>query len=146
MFRGVGFGLVVVAIGGLAATVVPASRRGEGLALLGVSSNLPAVVGLPLGVVLVDEIGFSGVFAVGAITALAGATIALAAPSLRIEQAWSTPLGPVLRLSQLRRSAVVFLGMAAGSTCSARSCPPRRPASTPTPLLPRCCSSPGLPL
>jgi predicted MFS family arabinose efflux permease len=114
--RGVGFGLLVVAIGGLAATVVPASRRGEGLALLGVSSNLPAVGGLPLGVVLVDEIGFSGVFAVGAITALAGATIALAAPSLRIEQAWSTPLGPVLRLSQLRRSAVVFLGMAAGSS------------------------------
>ena len=33
--RGVGFGLVVVAIGGLAASVVPASRRGEGLAMLG---------------------------------------------------------------------------------------------------------------
>lgn len=115
--RGVGFGLVVVAAGGLAATVVPASRRGEGLALLGVSSNLPAVVGLPLGVVLIDGIGFSGVFAVGAVTALAGAMIALAAPSsLRVEQAWSTPLGPVLRLSQLRRSAVVFLGMAAGSS------------------------------
>jgi len=104
--RGVGFGFVVVAIGGLAATVVPASRRGEGLALLGVSSNLPAVVGLPLGVVLIDGIGFSGVFAVGAVTALAGAMIALAAPSLRVEQAWSTPLGPVLRLSQLRRSAL----------------------------------------
>jgi predicted MFS family arabinose efflux permease len=114
--RGVGFGLVVVAIGGLAATVVPASRRGEGLALLGVSSNLPAVVGLPLGVVLIDGIGFSSVFAVGAVTALAGAMIAPAAPSLRVEQAWSTPLGPVLRLSQLRRSAVVFLGMAAGSS------------------------------
>ena len=114
--RGVGFGLVVVAVGGLAATVVPASRRGEGLALLGVSSNLPAVVGLPLGVVLIDGIGFSGVFVVGAVTALAGAMIALAAPSLRVEQAWSTPLGPVLRLSQLRRSAVVFLGMAAGSS------------------------------
>jgi predicted MFS family arabinose efflux permease len=114
--RGVGFGLVVVAIGGLAASVVPASRRGEGLALLGVSSNLPAVVGLPLGVVLIDEIGFSGVFAVGAITALAGAMIALAAPSLRVEQAGSTPLGPVLRLPQLRRSVVVFLGMAAGSS------------------------------
>jgi predicted MFS family arabinose efflux permease len=56
------------------------------------------------------------VFAVGAVTALAGAMIALAAPSLRVEQAWSTPLGPVLRLSQLRRSAVVFLGMAAGSS------------------------------
>ena len=86
------------------------------MALLGVSSNLPAVVGLPLGVVLIDGIGFSGVFAVGAITALAGAMIALAAPSLRVEQAWSAPLGPVLRLSQLRRSAVVFLGMAAGSS------------------------------
>ena len=86
------------------------------MALLGVSSNLPAVVGLPLGVVLIDEIGFSGVFAVGAITALAGAMIALAAPSLRVGQAGSTPLGPVLRLSQLRRSAVVFLGMAAGSS------------------------------
>jgi predicted MFS family arabinose efflux permease len=114
--RGVGFGLVVVAIGGLAATVVPASRRGEGLALLGVSSNLPAVVGLPLGVVLMNGIGFTGVFAVGAVAALAGAMIALAAPSLRIEQAWSTPLGPVLRLPQLRQSVVVFLGMAAGSS------------------------------
>ena len=39
-----------------------------------------------------------------------------AAPSLRVEQAWSTPLGPVLRLSQLRRSAVVFLVIAAGSS------------------------------
>jgi hypothetical protein len=42
--------------------------------------------------------------------------IALAAPSLRVGQAWSTPLGPVLRLPQLRRSVVVFLGMAAGSS------------------------------
>jgi predicted MFS family arabinose efflux permease len=114
--RGAGFGLLVVAVGGLAATVVPADRRGEALALLGVTSNLPAVIGLPLGVVLVDRSGFSGVFAAGGATALVAVAAALAVPALRPDapsrrQFWRTARSP-----QLRRPALVFTSLAAASS------------------------------
>lgn len=123
LVRGAGFGVLVVAVGGLAATVVPAARRGEGLALLGVTSNLPAVVGLPLGVLLVDRIGHSGVFAAGAGIAVLGAVVALAVPSPRVEAEPSRPLGPMLRSAQLRRPALVFGGLAAASSLFAAFLP-----------------------
>ncbi|HZN97333.1 MAG TPA: MFS transporter, partial [Gemmatimonadales bacterium] len=47
--RGIGFAIVVVTVGAIAATAIPVQRRGEGLGVLGVVAMLPAVVALPLG-------------------------------------------------------------------------------------------------
>jgi predicted MFS family arabinose efflux permease len=48
--RGVGFGLCGVSTGALAATLLPAERRGEGLGLLGLVSGVPVVLALPAGI------------------------------------------------------------------------------------------------
>lgn len=50
--RGFGFGLGTVVLGALAALLVPADRRGEGLGLFDVIDTLPGVVALPAGVVV----------------------------------------------------------------------------------------------
>src|SRR5512133_3019995 len=68
--RGAGFAVVVVAVGALAATVLPADRRGEGLGMLGVVAMMPAVVTLPAGVWLVKVAGYPAVFIAAAAAAL----------------------------------------------------------------------------
>jgi len=70
VLRGVGFAIVVVGVGTIAANALPEERRGEGLGMLGVVSTLPAVIALPLGLWLVDVCGYAFVFAVAAATAL----------------------------------------------------------------------------
>lgn len=69
--RGLGFAVTVVAGGAVTASLIPAERRGEGLALVGVVSGVPALVALPLGVWLAGHLGYGPVFAAGAIAALA---------------------------------------------------------------------------
>src|SRR6185437_7259174 len=70
--RGLGFAVTVVAGGAITASLIPAERRGEGLALVGVVSGVPALVALPLGVWLAGHLGYGPVFAAGAIAALPG--------------------------------------------------------------------------
>ena len=50
LVRGVGFGLCGVATGALTAKLLPPSRRGEGLGLLGLVAGVPAIVALPAGI------------------------------------------------------------------------------------------------
>jgi predicted MFS family arabinose efflux permease len=69
--RGVGFAITCVSGGALSVSLIPPERRGEGLALIGVVSGVPAVVALPLGVWLSGHIGFRAVFVLGAAAALA---------------------------------------------------------------------------
>jgi MFS family permease len=69
--RGLGFGIMVVAGGSLTAALIPAERRGEGLALSGLVSGVPALTALPLGVWLVGRIGYPLVFTAAAVAALA---------------------------------------------------------------------------
>jgi len=71
VFRGLGFGITVVAGGSLTAALIPAERRGEGLALSGLVSGVPALTALPLGVWLAGRIGYPLVFIVAAVAALA---------------------------------------------------------------------------
>ena len=70
--RGVGFGLTVVVAGALVVSLVPADRRGEGLASYGVAACIPGVVALPLGVWLADAVGYPAVFAAAAAAAVLG--------------------------------------------------------------------------
>jgi MFS family permease len=69
--RGIGFGITVVVGAALAALLAPSGRRGESLGLYGVVSTIPAVVGLPLGVWLVGQVGNAAVFALGGLSSVA---------------------------------------------------------------------------
>ncbi|MFL6099336.1 MAG: MFS transporter [Actinomycetales bacterium] len=60
--RGAGFAISVVAGGAVTATLIPASRRGEGLALVGLVGGVPGLIALPAGVWAAQRWGFSAVF------------------------------------------------------------------------------------
>jgi predicted MFS family arabinose efflux permease len=70
--RGAGFAVLCVAGGALTVSLIPAHRRGEGLALVGLVSGVPSVAALPLGVWLAGHLGYRPVFAAGGLAALAG--------------------------------------------------------------------------
>jgi len=79
--RGVGFGITCVSGGALTASIIPAERRGEGLALLGVVVGVPSMVALPAGLWLAAHIGYGPVFAAGAAAALAALAAVPGLPS-----------------------------------------------------------------
>ncbi|MFI0719272.1 MFS transporter [Streptomyces sp. NPDC021224] len=108
LLRGLGFAFTVVAGGALTASLVPAERRGEGLALVGLVSGVPGLVALPLGVWLAAHAGYPVVFTAAAVSALAAVLSVPALPD-RIRTA-GRPVGLAegLRAPGLRRPAVVF--------------------------------------
>jgi len=73
--RGAGFAVVTVAGGALTASLIPPQRRGEGLALTGVVSGVPALACLPLGVWVSARWGFAPVFVATAAAALLALTV-----------------------------------------------------------------------
>jgi MFS family permease len=108
LVRGAGLGIAVVAGTALAAELVPAERRGEGLGLYGVSVGLPSVVCLPLGVWLSLHVGYRQVFVLGAALAL---VVLAAVPGLPAEPARIGHQGGVLgglRLKGVAGLAVIF--------------------------------------
>lgn len=60
--RGAGFAISAVTTSALTALLVPAERRGEGLALAGVVCGLPNLLALPAGVWMAAHWGFTPVF------------------------------------------------------------------------------------
>jgi predicted MFS family arabinose efflux permease len=70
--RGAGFAVLCVAGGALTVSLIPARRRGQGLALVGLVSGVPSVAALPLGVWLAGHLGYRPVFVAGGLAALAG--------------------------------------------------------------------------
>ncbi|MGW0766076.1 MFS transporter [Streptomyces sp. NPDC002676] len=108
LLRGLGFAFNVVAGGALTASLIPAERRGEGLALVGVVGGVPSLVALPLGVWLAAHAGYGAVFTAAAVAALAALLVVPAMPD-RIS-ASGRPVGVTegLRTAGLRRPAVVF--------------------------------------
>lgn len=68
--RGIGFAIICVSGGALTASLIPAQRRGEGLALVGLVSGIPSVAGLSAGVWFAGHYGFRPVFAAAALAAL----------------------------------------------------------------------------
>ncbi|WP_307787202.1 MFS transporter [Streptomyces musisoli] len=108
LVRGLGFAFTVVAGGALTASLIPAERRGEGLALVGLVGGLPSLVALPLGVWLASHAGYGVVFTAGAVAAL-GAILAVPGLPDRIK-ASGRPVGMAegLRTRELRCPAVLF--------------------------------------
>ena len=111
VIRGIGFAIVVVTVGAIAATAIPAQRRGEGLGVLGVVAMLPAVVALPLGVWLAGLVGYAAVFAIGGGAALLAVLLVLFLPEGRSEAQHSS-LSTCLRRPELRRPLVMFAAAA----------------------------------
>ena len=112
LVRGLGFGIVVVLGSALVAGLVPAQRRGEGLGLYGVVVGVPGVVALPLGVLLVGQVGYAPVFVAGAVAALAGLALlpGLVVPAASPAAGAGGPVGirAGLRMPGLVRPAVAF--------------------------------------
>jgi predicted MFS family arabinose efflux permease len=106
--RGIGFAIVVVTVGAIAATAIPAQRRGEGLGVLGVVAMLPAVVALPLGVWLAGAVGYTAVFTIGGGAALLAVLPVLFLPEGRSEDRSHSRLSTCLRRQELRRPLVIF--------------------------------------
>jgi predicted MFS family arabinose efflux permease len=106
--RGLGFAIVVTATGALAASTLPAERRGEGLGLMGVVSMLPAVTALPAGVWLADRVGTSVAFVLGAVVVLAVVPVCLGLPRDAVDHGEDSGLGSLARRPGTVAPAVVF--------------------------------------
>jgi len=109
--RGAGLALVAVVGTALAAELLPADRRSEGIALYGVAAAAPAILGLPLGVWLSSTLGFDAVFLLAAGMALASLA---AMPGLPREIGRGPGHGPVV--AGLRGSGLVGPGLAFAAT------------------------------
>lgn len=109
LVRGVGFGVVTVVAGALIAELIPADRRGEGIGLYGIAAGVPAILGLPSGVWLLEFTDYAEIFFVGAAAPLLGMLAALgirAATPERAEQADGFFAG--LRRPELLRPSLMF--------------------------------------
>ncbi|MEP6729411.1 MAG: MFS transporter [bacterium] len=106
--RGVGFAILVVIGSALVASLVPAERRGEGLGLYGAIVGVPAIVALPLGVWLVAHIGFSIVFVIGGVSALAGLAAVPGLPARTAKEEEPVGMLAALKTPALVRPAALF--------------------------------------
>jgi predicted MFS family arabinose efflux permease len=115
--RGLGFAITVVVGGALVAALVPDERRGEGLGLYGVVVGVPSIAALPLGVWLVEQIGYPPVFVAGAVSALAGLAVVAGLPGRQPRSGHPVGILAGLRTPALVRPAIVFstTAMAAGA-------------------------------
>ena len=114
--RGAGFAIVTVAGGALTASMIPPDRRGEGLALTGVVSGVPALVSLPLGVWASVRWGFGPVFAATAAAALLALVTVPALPEHQAAADRGHGVLSMMRSPGLIRPALLFSAstMAAG--------------------------------
>ena len=113
--RGVGFAITVTAGGALTAQLIPQSRRGEGLALVGLVGGVPSLLALPFGAWAATHWGFGPVFA---LTAAAPLLAVVTVPWLpRRQSAAAKHLGVVssLRRGALMRPATIFAASAAAA-------------------------------
>ncbi|MFE5588369.1 MFS transporter, partial [Kitasatospora sp. NPDC056531] len=115
LLRGLGFAITLVAGGALTASLIPAERRGEGLALVGLVSGVPAVLGLPLGVWLAQHLGYGWVFAIGAAAPLLAVGSVPALPERDRTGGAAVGIRQGLRSGGLLRPAVVFASTALGA-------------------------------
>ncbi|MEV0159823.1 MFS transporter [Nonomuraea fuscirosea] len=113
--RGVGFAITVVAGGALTAELVPASRRGEGLALVGLVSGVSALVGLPAGSWLAQVAGYHAVFAVTAAVPILSVLTVPFLPGRPAAAGRAAGVMAGLRTPSLMWPAAIFAASAAGT-------------------------------
>jgi predicted MFS family arabinose efflux permease len=108
LVRGLGFALTIVAGGALTASLIPAERRGEGLAVVGVVSGVPSLIALPLGLWLAGRVGYGPVAVAGGVAALAAIVSVLGLPDREARSEQSVGVVRGLRTGALLRPVVVF--------------------------------------
>ncbi|MEU1544011.1 MFS transporter [Actinacidiphila glaucinigra] len=129
LLRGLGFALTVVAGGALTASLIPAERRGEGLALAGIVSGVPSLVGLPLGVWLAAHMGFTPVCVAGGVVALAAVVVVPGLPGRERSAGRDGGVVAGLRTGALARPTAVFATTALGAGIIVTFLPVAVPAS-----------------
>ncbi|MGW3493519.1 MFS transporter [Streptomyces sp. NPDC001020] len=129
VLRGLGFALTVVAGGALTASLIPAERRGEGLALAGIVSGVPSLVGLPLGVWLATHVGFTPVCVAGGVVALAAVVVVPGLPGRKRAAGRDAGVVAGLRNGGLVRPTAVFATTALGAGIIVTFLPVAVPAS-----------------
>ena len=115
VLRGIGFAIIVVAVGTLVATVLPAERRGEGLGVLGVLCMLPAVGALPFGIWLSGTAGYPVVFVVAAVPATAAAALTYGLPRTGGDDEGALSIWAGLRHPALAGPTMLFTATAVAS-------------------------------
>ena len=106
LVRGCGFAICVVAGGVITATLIPAERRGEGLALVGLVGGVPGMLALPAGVWVAARWGYAPVFVV---TTMATLLAMLSVPGLPRPAASAEPGDYQRVLTGLRNRALTRL-------------------------------------
>ena len=117
VLRGIGFAICVTAGGAVTASLIPAERRGEGLALVGIVGGVPGMLALPAGVWIAARWGYSPVFAVTTVATLLALVSVPGLPSRSASVASSDEdaIGVLagLRSRAIRRPAAIFAGSTA---------------------------------
>ncbi|SNS97641.1 MFS transporter [Actinacidiphila glaucinigra] len=129
LLRGLGFALTVVAGGALTASLIPAERRGEGLALAGIVSGVPSLVALPSGVWLAAHVGFTPVCVAGGVVALAAVLVVPGVPGRERSAGRGAGVVAGLRDGALARPTAVFATTALGAGIIVTFLPVAVPAS-----------------
>ncbi|MFF1816282.1 MFS transporter [Kribbella sp. NPDC058245] len=111
MIRGAGLAINVVGAVALIADITPAHRRGEALGLYGVVVGVPAVIGLPLGVYLINVIGYRALFAIAAVLALSVLGLVVGIPTRTSAEEPHVKVLHDLRGNGLLMPAFVFAGV-----------------------------------
>jgi MFS family permease len=106
--RGFGFAICTVAGGALTATLIPADRRGEGLAFVGLVSGVSGLLALPAGVWAADRWGFAPVFVVTTAATLLTLVSVPGLPSRASTPPESAGILAGLRQPSLTRPATLF--------------------------------------
>jgi MFS family permease len=115
VLRGAGFAVSVVAGGAVTATLIPASRRGEGLALVGLVGGVPGTLALPAGVWIADSWGYAPVFVLTAVFTLLALVSVPGLPKRTAGKKESHGVLAGLRSASLTRPAIIFAVSAAAA-------------------------------
>jgi MFS family permease len=109
LLHGTGMALYPTAATALVADVAPAARRGEFLGLFGAAGSVAMALGPITGVALVERLGFDGLFAVAAVTALAALTLVAVTPETLTTPS-PAPFSPASTLSRAVLAPSMIIG------------------------------------
>ena len=113
--RGVGFAISVVAGGALTAALIPAERRGEGLALVGLVGGVPALLALPFGTWAAAHWGYGVVFLLTAAAPLVAIVTVIGLPAHDASSGGEHGVAGGLRNAALMRPAAIFAASASAA-------------------------------